>query len=432
MSRFITIVSLAVVTAEKPDFFGEELFQEGQLLKNAAHSLIPTAVGEALAEIQSENALMKDGKDDDGKQDCKECVMKVTHGILERVYKAVDAKCGGQPELEVPEPAIVSETATFADDNGVMVKSRTMMSMSMELPTVMDKKDGKKMDYFCKFWNSKKEVAKGFLIPMIRPLQDSYFYCIGAKVCHPKGDKEIMKDPELLVMGDSLHNMESISDIDSMKEELDNMDFDHEKEDSEMEKKHHHHHDHHEHHGVIAEFFGSIKHLILGEDHEEEHDMDKKGKGKGKGDDDDDKKGKGKGKGDDDDDDDKKGKGKGKGKKGHVCVKCYKKVFGIVMKVAVMRTKKMCNTTKCPFLQGWCKWAGEHKEMAFGMLMGKVEPWKYAIGRCYHKEKKGEGKGKLIEEKKELVSKMLRGQSKLAALMNSNNQEEQLEVAKFV
>merc|ERR1711998_515640 len=111
-------------------------------------------------------------------------------------------------------------------------------------------------------------------------------------------------------------------------------------------------------------------------------DNKNKGKGKGKGDDDD-HKGKGKGKGGDDDH---KGKGKGKGDdddhkgrgKGHICPKCYKKV---------------CAKTDCPVMKGWCGWANDHPKMALGVIMGKVEPWKYAIGRCY-RPGKGKGKGK--------------------------------------
>jgi hypothetical protein len=67
-----------------------------------------------------------------------------------------------------------------------------------------------------------------------------------------------------------------------------------------------------------------------------------------------------------------------------ICPRCYKKTFMMVMKKAVWGVKQMCEKTKCPVMQGWCKWAGEHKEMAFGVILAKVEPWKYAIGRCWH------------------------------------------------
>jgi hypothetical protein len=68
---------------------------------------------------------------------------------------------------------------------------------------------------------------------------------------------------------------------------------------------------------------------------------------------------------------------------GHVDVGCYKKVFHVVMEKAVEGTKEMCAETECPFLKKWCAWAGEHREMAYGMIMAEAEPWKYAIGRCW-------------------------------------------------
>jgi len=73
---------------------------------------------------------------------------------------------------------------------------------------------------------------------------------------------------------------------------------------------------------------------------------------------------------------------------GHVCRKCYRKVMGVVMEKAVEITRGMCEKTKCPAMQGWCKWAGEHKAVAYGMILAKVEPWKYAIGACWKKDGK--------------------------------------------
>lgn len=59
---------------------------------------------------------------------------------------------------------------------------------------------------------------------------------------------------------------------------------------------------------------------------------------------------------------------------------CYCKTFGFVMEMSIKKTKEMCEKTKCPVMTKWCKWAGEsehNKEMAYGMIMGKVEPWKF-------------------------------------------------------
>lgn len=93
-------------------------------------------------------------------------------------------------------------------------------------------------------------------------------------------------------------------------------------------------------------------------------------------------------------------KGQGKGHDGAevngVCVKCYKRTFEAVMKFAVGATKKMCMSTKCPFLHKWCGWAAKHPKVAYGQIMGHVEPWKFAIGRCWHRGgagPKGKGKG---------------------------------------
>merc|ERR1712045_252356 len=72
---------------------------------------------------------------------------------------------------------------------------------------------------------------------------------------------------------------------------------------------------------------------------------------------------------------------------------CYKMVFRIVMQHSVSMVKKLCKTTECPRMQGFCRWSRWHREMAFGVLLAKVEPWKYALGRCYH-PRKGKGKGK--------------------------------------
>lgn len=78
---------------------------------------------------------------------------------------------------------------------------------------------------------------------------------------------------------------------------------------------------------------------------------------------------------------------------GHVCKECYVKVFKAVMWMAVKKTKHACEHTDCPVLKKWCKFAAWHKPEAFGMLMAWVEPWKFAIGRCWHEGKEGEGKG---------------------------------------
>merc|ERR1712054_424878 len=53
------------------------------------------------------------------------------------------------------------------------------------------------------------------------------------------------------------------------------------------------------------------------------------------------------------------------------------------MKVAVKGVIGLCKDIHCPCIQKWCAWSGNHKEMAYGMLLAQVQPWKYAIGKCY-------------------------------------------------
>lgn len=67
-----------------------------------------------------------------------------------------------------------------------------------------------------------------------------------------------------------------------------------------------------------------------------------------------------------------------------VCPKCMKKKMKGVMRVSIMKVKKMCETTKCAKMQKMCGWMGEHREVALGMLVAKVEPWKFAFGACFH------------------------------------------------
>lgn len=68
-----------------------------------------------------------------------------------------------------------------------------------------------------------------------------------------------------------------------------------------------------------------------------------------------------------------------------VCKHCFRKTMRLVTDYAVEKTKEMCEEgPKCPYLSGWCKWAAisAHHRIARGMIVAKVEPWKYAMGRC--------------------------------------------------
>jgi hypothetical protein len=93
-----------------------------------------------------------------------------------------------------------------------------------------------------------------------------------------------------------------------------------------------------------------------------------------------------------------------------VCPRCMKKAIRFIMGHAVMKVHEMCHATECPKAQRLCEWARGHREVAFGMLLMKVEPWKGAFGFCigmargkakgkgkhhhHHHDGKGKGKGK--------------------------------------
>eukprot|EP00391_Amoebophrya_sp_Ameob2_P013271 CAMPEP_0178990736 /NCGR_PEP_ID=MMETSP0795-20121207/5133_1 /TAXON_ID=88552 /ORGANISM="Amoebophrya sp., Strain Ameob2" /LENGTH=546 /DNA_ID=CAMNT_0020682357 /DNA_START=316 /DNA_END=1956 /DNA_ORIENTATION=+ len=65
-----------------------------------------------------------------------------------------------------------------------------------------------------------------------------------------------------------------------------------------------------------------------------------------------------------------------------VCKCCFRRLVRKVMAYAVKMTKKICATTDKPMIQAFCKWGAEHPEMAFGVLLAKVEPEKYALIPC--------------------------------------------------
>jgi hypothetical protein len=68
---------------------------------------------------------------------------------------------------------------------------------------------------------------------------------------------------------------------------------------------------------------------------------------------------------------------------GHISKICFKKTSCFVMKMAVGRFRKMCRKTGSAKVKKICGWVAHHKAFAFGMMLAKVEPWKFAIGRCW-------------------------------------------------
>merc|ERR1712176_900013 len=70
-----------------------------------------------------------------------------------------------------------------------------------------------------------------------------------------------------------------------------------------------------------------------------------------------------------------------------VRTRCMKKTMRRVMGVAIMKVKAECadaQNSKNPVMIKMCPWMAEHKMVALGMLVAKVEPWKFAFGRCFH------------------------------------------------
>lgn len=78
----------------------------------------------------------------------------------------------------------------------------------------------------------------------------------------------------------------------------------------------------------------------------------------------------------------------------HVCPHCMKRAIRFIMGHSVKKVHEMCASTDCPKAQRLCKFARDHREVAFGMLVMKVEPWKAAFGFCVAMGK-GKGKGKV-------------------------------------
>jgi hypothetical protein len=80
-------------------------------------------------------------------------------------------------------------------------------------------------------------------------------------------------------------------------------------------------------------------------------------------------------------------------KKMPVCPKCMKGTMRRVVGFAVKKVKGMCmmcaqsDADKCKVMQKMCPWAAANKETALGMLIAKVEPWKFALGHCFHQKK---------------------------------------------
>jgi len=79
-----------------------------------------------------------------------------------------------------------------------------------------------------------------------------------------------------------------------------------------------------------------------------------------------------------DDDDDKPNPGKDKKR----CARCYGKVVSKYVKTVLKIGAKVCNQTKCEYVQRVCKYLKEHKEYTVGLIIGGLRPFKFAAGYC--------------------------------------------------
>jgi hypothetical protein len=79
-------------------------------------------------------------------------------------------------------------------------------------------------------------------------------------------------------------------------------------------------------------------------------------------------------------------------KKMPVCPMCMKKAMRHAMGHGIMKVKAMCKKEMnkdggCPVMKKMCPWMAKNKAVALGMLIAKMEPWKFAFGYCLHKKK---------------------------------------------
>jgi len=328
------------------------------------HQHFSDVFGEHLpAELRAEFHARPKKADDHG-AGCRKCVGGGAKWLVGKAKDKIDAACKKEVTME-------------------------------EFEKCEGKKDCKKK-MWCKFWHDKPDMALGLVIENLRPVTDAMFYCVGHGECKKEDTVADVMKP---ILGEKQSAFEELgfaaeTTVSDELKELDPADalYDHK-------------HEFGAHHGPREDeaFDGEerrrpslwrrIKNWFRSWFHgpeEDEDDEDYSGSSE-------------------------ESEERGMRMRGHffgahmkphgllghpddkhdgmlvpqldgVDKRCYMRVTKFVMGMAVKNTVKMCKTTKCPYLKGWCKWAGEHKEMAFGVILGKVEPWKYAIGRCWHKD----------------------------------------------
>lgn len=260
-------------------------------------------------------------KDAECKGDDCPCKKCCVGGVVWLVKEIVEKSDAACGKLELPSPITTEDEIAFHLD---------------------EPSENSKKEMWCKFWKSSREVALGFIVEMVRPWSLAHAWCLGHGECKMQppttaledlkfdGDLNVPMDAEIIPDGDKILAYGS-------EEPGDGVAYSSEPEkpvsDPDIPKKPQ----------VAPELVVERRLSLERRLHTDDHRAH-----------------------------------------GHVCPRCYKKVTGIVMRRAIGGAKKMCEVTKCPFLKKWCVWAGKHAKMAYGMLLAKVEPWKYAIGRCWH------------------------------------------------
>jgi hypothetical protein len=304
----------------------------------------------------------------------------VSHGRRQQEFFAAlqEVSANGDEEAACKNCTMVMGNHIFAAAEQFVEKKCSSASCDETEDVHQNGASCHKKQNFCKFWRREPKVARGFLIPHINPLRDGWFFCAGNGTCHPQKrpleDMMLVEDASSDLVDVSLPEFDMLSDVAeliqvsgaewedkrprhrlprhspkpwwrALKERVSSW-F----PEWSVEQKH------------IAQDSGEWE-KVHTEDSQTLHSWQEA--------------------------EDRIMVPQVKGVWRH----CYKMVFRIVMAHSVSMVKKQCRTTHCPKMQGFCKWARWHREMAYGVLLAKVEPWKYALGRCYHPGK-GIDKGK--------------------------------------
>jgi hypothetical protein len=62
--------------------------------------------------------------------------------------------------------------------------------------------------------------------------------------------------------------------------------------------------------------------------------------------------------------------------------KCMEKNIYKLIKRVIKKVKDKCAKTTCEWFKRFCEFSDSHEQSGLGLLIGKVEPWKYAAGKC--------------------------------------------------